>query len=99
MYIPRKEQSTRIEWNRLDDFATIYTNDTTMITRYDKNVDSGDWEVIGEVTDDKRAFAKMYKAPKSLLFGRRKKPKKSDAELEKLSNDMRKRNSNLCEEK
>ena len=99
MYIPRNEQMTRIEWNRTDELATIYTSDTTMMTRFDKNVASGDWEVIGEVTDDKRVFAKMYKAPKSLLFGRRKKPKKSDAELEKLSNDMRKRNSNLCEEK
>lgn len=92
MYIPRNEQSTRIEWNRLDDFATIYTSDTTMMTRFDKNVASGDWEITGEVKDDKRTFAKMYTAPKSLLFGRRKKPKKSDAELEKLSSSMRENN-------
>ena len=92
MYIPRNEQVTRIEWNRTDEFATIYTSDTTMMTRFDKNVASGDWEITGEVKDDKRTFAKMYTAPKSLLFGRSKKPKKSDAELEKLSSSMRENN-------
>ena len=36
---------------------------------------------------------KMYTVPKSLVFGRKKKPKKSDAELNKLSEMMRENNA------
>lgn len=94
MYVPRKEQNTRIEWNRLDEFATVSTSDSTMITRFDKNVSSGDWNVTGEVIDEKgRTVMKMYTVPKSLVFGRKKKLKKSDEELSKLSEMMRENNA------
>ena len=42
------EQETTITWLRNDEYASIYSSDSTMITRFDKFVATGDWEVIRE---------------------------------------------------
>lgn len=36
MNVPLEEQETVIQFNRTDDYATIYTSDSTMITKLDK---------------------------------------------------------------
>jgi len=64
------EQETIINWLRCDDYAVIYTSDSTMITRFDKFVESGEWELIREDRANGAVIAKRYKAPKKLVFGR-----------------------------
>ena len=39
MNVPLEEQETVIQFNRTDDYATIYTSDSTMITKLDKCCD------------------------------------------------------------
>ena len=48
MRTPMSEQETIIRWYREDEEATIYTSDYTMMTRFDKFVESGDWELDTE---------------------------------------------------
>ena len=69
------EQETTITWYRDEDTAKIYTSDYTMMTKYDKNVSSGDWELLKVYTCDGDIVAKTYSAPKELLYGRGKKNK------------------------
>lgn len=67
------EQETTITWYRDEDTATIYTSDYTMMTKYDKNVSSGDWELLKVYTCEGDVVAKTYSAPKELVYGRCKK--------------------------
>lgn len=69
------EQETTITWYRDEDTAKIYTSDYTMMTKYDKNVSFGDWELLKVDTCDGDIVAKTYSAPKELLYGRGKKNK------------------------
>lgn len=72
MKTPFKEQETIIRWYRDDEEATIYTSDYTMMTRFDKFVESGDWELDTENYSGQDIVSKEYKAPKNLVFGRSK---------------------------
>ena len=67
--IPVDEQETVIQYNRTDDYMTIYTTDSTVMTKLDKCVDSGNYEVIEEhrLRNSKRVIGKTYKAKKKLL--------------------------------
>lgn len=42
MGVPIYEQETTISFSRDEDFADIYTSDTTMMTKYDKFVANKD---------------------------------------------------------
>ena len=76
MKTPFKEQETIIRWYREDEEATIYTSDYTMMTRFDKFVESGDWELDTENYFGQDIVSKEYKAPKNLVFGRSKQVEK-----------------------
>ena len=76
MKTPFKEQETIIRWYREDEEATIYTSDYTMMTRFDKFVENGDWELDTENYSGQDIVSKEYKAPKNLVFGRSKQVEK-----------------------
>lgn len=76
MRTPMSEQETIIRWYREDEEATIYTSDYTMMTRFDKFVESGDWELDTENYSGRDIVSKEYKAPKNLVFGRSKQVEK-----------------------
>ena len=75
MRTPIDEQETIIRWYRDEKEATIYTSDYTMMTRFDKFVEGGDWELTKTETCEGDVVAKRYKAPKELLYGRKAKNK------------------------
>lgn len=76
MRTPMSEQETIIRWYREDEEATIYTSDYTMMTRFDKFVESGDWKLDTENYSGQDIVSKEYKAPKNLVFGRSKQVEK-----------------------
>ena len=76
MRTPMSEQETIIRWYREDEEATIYTSDYTMMTRFDKFVENGDWELDTENYSGQDIVSKEYKAPKNLVFGRSKQVEK-----------------------
>ena len=76
MKTPMSEQETIIRWYREDEEATIYTSDYTMMTRFDKFVENGDWELDTENYSGQDIASKEYKAPKNLVFGRSKQVEK-----------------------
>ena len=76
MKTPCKEQETIIRWYREDEEATIYTSDYTMMTRFDKFVENGDWKLDTENYSGQDIVSKEYKAPKNLVFGRSKQVEK-----------------------
>ena len=63
------EQETVVQFGRTDEYMTIYTTDSTMITKLDKCVESGNYEVIEEhrLQDSKKVIGKTYKAKKKFL--------------------------------
>lgn len=85
MRTPISEQETTITWCRDDDTAKIYTSDYMMMTRYDKNVSSGDWELLRVDTCEGDIVAKTYLAPKELVYGKGKKRKLTEEQKEMYS--------------
>lgn len=85
MRTPISEQETTIAWYRDDDTAKIYTSDYMMMTRYDKNVSSGDWELLRVDTCEGDIVAKIYLAPKELVYGKGKKRKLTEEQKEMYS--------------
>lgn len=75
MRLAIEEQETIIRWYRDETEATVYTSDQTMMTRYDKFVEGGDWKIAKTETHEGDLISKTYKAPKELLFGRKMKNK------------------------
>ena len=75
MRTPIDEQETIIRWYRDEAEATIYTSDYLMMARFDKYVDEGDWEFVKSETCEGDIVSKTYKAPKTLLYGRKAKNK------------------------
>ena len=71
-----EDQETVIRWYQNEDTATVYTSAYPMMTRFDKFVDSGEWEFIKADTCDGDIVSKTYKAPKELLYGRPAKTKR-----------------------
>jgi len=76
MRTPLEDQETVIRWYQNEDTATVYTSAYPMMTRFDKFVDSGDWEFIKADTCGGDVVSKTYKAPKELLYGRPAKTKR-----------------------
>ena len=85
MRTPISEQETTITWYRDDDTAKIYTSDYMMMTRYDKNVSSGDWELLRVDTCEGDIVSKTYLAPKELVYGKGKKRKLTEEQKEMYS--------------
>lgn len=63
------EQETVIQYNRNSDYMTIYTTDSTVMTKLDKCLESGNYEVIEEhkLQGSSRVIGKTYKAKKKFL--------------------------------
>ena len=63
------EQETTINIMRSDDKASIYTSDSTMITKLDKLVASSEyWEMEEEIYDSNHELVgKRYACPKKLI--------------------------------
>lgn len=90
MRTPIDEQETIIRWYRDETEATVYTSDYTMMTRFDKFVEGGDWEFVKQETHKGDLISKTYKAPKELLYGRKVKAKKQElTEEQKAERAMR----------
>ena len=69
----RGEQETIIHWYQDDDAATVNTSSYSMMKRYDKCVEKGDWECIKTEYCEGDIVSKTYRVPKNLVYGRTKK--------------------------
>ena len=68
MSVSTMEQETVINMERESDVCTIWTSDTTMMTRLDKLVkDEKDWEIVEVSTVKGEVTGKKYKTNKSLI--------------------------------
>lgn len=86
--VPVFEQETHISYMRDEEFAKVYTSDTTQMTRYDKLCRQFPdmWECVA---DD--GYSKSYICQdKSMISSRGKKRKISDAQKEAMGERMRK---------
>jgi len=79
MYTPTEEQETIIRWYRDEDRATIYTSDTTTMTKLDRLVKtSDDWTLVRtSYFPDKTIADKTYECPKRLISFRSKRGTKN----------------------
>ena len=90
MGIPTEEQETVIQFNRNDPHATIYTSDSTMMTKLDRMCESApeNYKLDREETMDGKVVGKFYTlADKTRVSFRSKKVERnlSDEERQKLS--------------
>ncbi len=88
------EQETVIQFNRTDKGATIYTSDTTMMTKLDKLCISSpsNYKLDREETEDGKVVGKFYKlADKTRVSFRSKKVERilTEEERQKLSERAR----------
>ncbi len=71
--IPVDEQETVVQFDRSGEYMTIYTTDSTVITKLEKCVEGGEYEVIEEhKLANGRVVGKTYKAKKKMLSFRSK---------------------------
>ena len=74
MGVPVNEQETSINFSRDGKYASIWTSDSTVMTKLDKRVESGDYELIDVGKDrDGNILSKEYQCPKRLVSFRSKK--------------------------
>lgn len=74
MSVSLSEQETIISYSRDEDFAYIWTSDSTIMTKLDKRVESGDYEIFDIGKDmDGNLLSKEYRCPKNLISFRSKK--------------------------
>ena len=69
-----EEQETLISWNRGDEFAEVYTTDTTTMTKLDKLCESNPdtWQILSTDTVKNEIVAKTYKCPRKMISFRSK---------------------------
>lgn len=71
-----EEQETHINWNRGDERVKIYTSDTTMMTKFNKLVETAgaDWKREGEskVAKTGEVVGVMYSCPTNFISYRTK---------------------------
>ena len=86
MGLPVEEQETVINFSRDNDTATIYTSDSTMITKLNKLTRTAgtEWK-LDEIIKDKHGVevARNYSCPKKLISYRSKTVKREMTEEEK----------------
>lgn len=70
------EQETVVQFNRTDDFMTIFTSDRTTMTKLDKHPEI--YEVIEEGKFSGNVVTKTYRASKKMLTFRGKIPVKRE---------------------
>ncbi len=72
--IATDEQETVVQFGRNDEYMTIYTTDSTMMTKLDKCVKGGEYEVIEihKLQKSDKIIGKTYRAKKRLLSFRKK---------------------------
>ena len=101
MGVPTEEQETVIQFNRNDKGATIYTSDSTMITKLDHRCeDSPEYYKLDKAeTVDGDVVGKFYKlADKNMISFRSKKRIISDEQKEQFAERMKLiRNQNYAE--
>ena len=93
MSIPLAEQETIINFSRDEEFAYIWTSDSTVMTKLDKRVDSGDYELIDTGKDtDGNLLSKEYRCLKRLVSFRSKKVSRelTDEQKHALADRLRK---------
>ena len=75
-----EEQETIIRIDRIEDYAYVYTSDTTMITKLNRllQADDTEWELV-----EKDKISMRAKAPKSLISFRTKTTKRNMSEEQK----------------
>lgn len=75
MGLPIEEQETVINFSRDEERATVYTSDSTMITKLNKliSADGTEWK-LDETIKDKQGeeVARIYSCPKKLMSYRAK---------------------------
>lgn len=73
MSIPTSEQETVICFGRNDTEVTVWTSDSTVMTKLDKKVNdqNSPWELSDETTTIDGDVTKTYKAPKKLISFRK----------------------------
>lgn len=79
MYTPTEEQETIIRWCRDEDKATIYTSDTTTMTKLDRLVEASDeWTLVRiSYFPDKTIADQTYECPKKFISFRSKRGTKN----------------------
>lgn len=78
MPIPADEQETVVNYSRSDKYMSVYTSDSTQMTKLDKKVKNyPDTWSINEIIKDKdgNVVGKIYSAPKKMLSFRNEKNK------------------------
>ena len=66
--IPMDERETVVQFGRMDGQMTIYTTDETMMTKLNKLVEGGEYEVIEEhKLQNGKLIGRTYQADKTLL--------------------------------
>lgn len=103
MGISIEEQETVIQFNRTDVGATIYTSDSTMITKLDKMCVSApeNYKLDRTETIDGKVIAKFYKlADKTRISFRARKMERNltDEERQNIAERFRNRNQNYAEQ-
>lgn len=101
MGVPLEEQETVIQFNRTDNHATIYTSDSTMMTKLDKCVAaSPDLYKLKEVhkLQEGGICGKTYILEDKKMLSLRKVKKVLSEEQRKLCGERLNRNQNLVEQ-
>lgn len=85
--VPLNEQETHINWMRDEGFASIYSSDSTMITKFDKLCAESpeQYECIEVTTSGKRYLLK----DKGLISFRKKKREISEEQRQKASERLK----------
>lgn len=101
MGVPLEEQETVIQFNRTDNHATIYTSDSTMMTKLDKCVAvSPDLYKLKEVhkLQEGGICGKTYVLEDKKMLSLRKVKKVLSEEQRKIRGEWLNRNQNLAEQ-
>lgn len=69
MNIPVNEQETVINFTRDSDKATVYTSDTTMLTKLHKLIKKTpeEWRLVHQDTVDGQVVSETFECPKKLI--------------------------------
>ena len=88
-FVPTEEQETVINYGRNDKDMTIYTTDSTVITKLDKCVAAGLYEVIELHKVKGHVVGKTYRASKNLITFRTKKVVLTEEQKQARAETMR----------
>lgn len=82
-----EEQETHVNFNRDDERATVYTSDTTMMTKLNKLIDlpGTEWKLEGEsrLQKNDELIGRTYSCPVGFISFRTKKIERTYSENEK----------------